>query len=382
MQEQIETGVDKLISLIDTKKKISLSEAAKELGVPKMVLEEWVNFLEEKELISVEYKLATPYLIKREMTKKEAEKKTKEFIERKEGFIRKVDTAIVSIENEREFLDKVKEEFDELTKKGEISVKNVEGDLIVLERYQKIKNELDKDILKQQKEFQDSINTLNSKLLEKSKKYEDYTSKIRDFEIMLYQDKTRIGDIAKSEEHLKSNINQIAEALDMIHDEIKNQDSQIDSDEHEIEKLKKEADRVKEELIAGTKEIKNLIEKSKKQENDISVKQQEILKKVLAKSKEIDLSVESTKKIRERFDQFFKRKTEINNLINKITEEVSELEKYLEELKSDVKILEVSAKNAPIKNHIIEVEQKFKQAKEREESFKKELKRLVDLVKK
>ena len=56
----LKTGVDRLVSLIQEKKRISVPEAAKELGVSQIVVEEWADFLEEDGIISIEYKFATP----------------------------------------------------------------------------------------------------------------------------------------------------------------------------------------------------------------------------------------------------------------------------------------------------------------------------------
>ncbi len=58
----IETGVDKLVKLVEAKKKISTSEAAKLLGASNAVIDVWADFLEEEGIISLEYKLATTYL--------------------------------------------------------------------------------------------------------------------------------------------------------------------------------------------------------------------------------------------------------------------------------------------------------------------------------
>jgi tetratricopeptide (TPR) repeat protein len=60
--ELIQTGVDGLIRLVEEKNRISVSDAAKELGVPVKTIEKWMDFLVEEEKIGVEYKFTTPYL--------------------------------------------------------------------------------------------------------------------------------------------------------------------------------------------------------------------------------------------------------------------------------------------------------------------------------
>ena len=69
----IETGVDKLVNLVKERGRIALADAAKELGVSATVIQEWVDFLEEEGIISVEYKMTKPYLVERKLTKKEVE---------------------------------------------------------------------------------------------------------------------------------------------------------------------------------------------------------------------------------------------------------------------------------------------------------------------
>ena len=69
-QQIIETGVDKLVSLIKKRGKIPFSAAARELGVSEEVIKEWVDFLEEESIVGVEYKLTTPYIVEKKVTKK------------------------------------------------------------------------------------------------------------------------------------------------------------------------------------------------------------------------------------------------------------------------------------------------------------------------
>ena len=59
----IETGVDKLLKLIERKTKLTIEEAAKTLGVSTNVIQEWADFLEEEGIVSIEYTLTHTYLV-------------------------------------------------------------------------------------------------------------------------------------------------------------------------------------------------------------------------------------------------------------------------------------------------------------------------------
>ena len=110
----IETGVDKLVNIVKERGRIALADAARELGVSTTVIQEWVDFLEEEGIISVQYKLTKPYLVERKLTKKEVESKAKEFAGKKEVFIRKAEVSLSFLEKQAEELKKVKGEFDKL----------------------------------------------------------------------------------------------------------------------------------------------------------------------------------------------------------------------------------------------------------------------------
>lgn len=63
MPVNITTAVDSLVELVNNRKKISLEEAANELGLPEHIVNEWAVFLEEENVLEIEYQFTTPFLI-------------------------------------------------------------------------------------------------------------------------------------------------------------------------------------------------------------------------------------------------------------------------------------------------------------------------------
>src|SRR3989338_5754464 len=98
----IETGVDKLVNLVKQRGRIALADAAIELGVSTTVIQEWVDFLEEEGIISVEYKLTKPFLVERKLTKKEVDEKAKEFSNKKDVFVRKAEVSLSFLKKEED----------------------------------------------------------------------------------------------------------------------------------------------------------------------------------------------------------------------------------------------------------------------------------------
>ncbi len=54
--KNITTGIDRLVQLIHDNEKITSEKAAKELGIAKDVVEDWIELLEQEKVVSVTYK--------------------------------------------------------------------------------------------------------------------------------------------------------------------------------------------------------------------------------------------------------------------------------------------------------------------------------------
>lgn len=97
MKVDIETAVDSLVRLVQEKKLIALDEAAKMLGVPENIVNEWAAFLEEDKILKIDYKLTKPYLKTAEDTVKIAAEK-EDVASEKENMIRKLNYMLAAIQ--------------------------------------------------------------------------------------------------------------------------------------------------------------------------------------------------------------------------------------------------------------------------------------------
>ena len=94
----IKTGVDKLVELISQKKRISVDEASKSLGVGKDLIQEWAEFLEEEGVVMIEYKLSTIWINEKRITRDDVINTAKEVMSEKEAFSRKIDVVSDAVE--------------------------------------------------------------------------------------------------------------------------------------------------------------------------------------------------------------------------------------------------------------------------------------------
>ena len=61
-QDSVKTDVDSLLELLKQNEKLSMSDAAKKLGLKEDTVKMWVDFLVEEKVVGVEYKFTKPYI--------------------------------------------------------------------------------------------------------------------------------------------------------------------------------------------------------------------------------------------------------------------------------------------------------------------------------
>ncbi|MEM4389962.1 MAG: hypothetical protein QXG98_04860 [Candidatus Micrarchaeia archaeon] len=79
----ISTGVDNLLRLVYSKGRVSLADAARELGIPSATLEEWARVLEEEGIIHLEYQLTTIFLVWAGTPKEEVAERREELLKKR-----------------------------------------------------------------------------------------------------------------------------------------------------------------------------------------------------------------------------------------------------------------------------------------------------------
>ena len=119
--EILKTSVDDLYELVESRKKISVDDAAKLLKLPVNIVQSLVDFLVEESIFGIEYKFTTPYIYLSHKKKKDInlQKQLKKKLVTKEEFYKKAGSWNVSFEkiNDlwesylQENLNSIKEEF-------------------------------------------------------------------------------------------------------------------------------------------------------------------------------------------------------------------------------------------------------------------------------
>ncbi|MAG91138.1 hypothetical protein CMO83_00510 [Candidatus Woesearchaeota archaeon] len=373
----IETGVDKLVKIVKQRGKIALADAAIELGVGTSVIQEWVEFLEEEGIISVEYKLTKPYLVERKLTKKEVESKAKEFASKKDVFVRKAEVSLSFLEKQAKDLKKVKEEFDKLKNDLGMELDTVRNDLKELERYQQLKQDLQRQVEDQKSEMKTKIEEFSRQILREQKKYQDLVTNIKREREVLSKEKVEAVSIEKSEEILNQKLMDLKNMIGTIEKRISNEDISIKNSESHIKRLNQVIYEVKKQAEDEKSAIDPLVEKNKEQEKKIVELQNNIIKKIAKKHKDASDLNKMTKKV----NDFFQKKLGVVNLVDKVNKDRDELEKNLIALIKRAKSFQLSAKSRDVGKEMVELEKKFNEVNKKKDIFEVELKKLASFFK-
>ena len=374
----IETGVDKLVNLVKERGRIALADAAKELGVSTTVIQEWVDFLEEEGIISVEYKLTKPYLVERKLTRKEVDAKAKEFTSKKEVFVRKAEVSLSFLEKQAGELRTVKGEFDRLKSELGFELGTVREDLKELEKYLQLKEELQKQVEEQKDEARLKIEELAKQVEREQKKYQELAAGIRREKEELAKERLEAQSIEESEKIFNKRLVELKSMIGLIEKKVADEDNAIKNSELHIERLNMLIEEMKQRVDEEKAIIDPLIERSKEHERKVLELQERILNKISQKQK----NVANVKIITKKVNEFFQKKLAVVNLVDNVNKDRDELEKLLIELIKKAKSFQLSAKSGDVGKQMIDLEKKFNEVDRKKVEFEAELKELSSFIRK
>ncbi len=379
----IKTGVDKLVDLIQEKKRVSIEEAAKILSVPKVLVEEWADFLEEKEVIGIEYKFTVPYLVYKELSKEVIEERAKQFAGRREGFVRKVESILDYLDKQSGGLANLKAEFKGLTNELDSKIGLVKGELNTLSRYEQMKREVDGQILEQQREFEGNKKAIMRQIMAKKKAVHRMLEQIDAQENTLEREEKLAGLLKKNEEEIEQKLRRVFKEASDIEVKIRLDEPLISGTVKKIADFKRLSESAKSEIKKQEAALAPLIEESKKHEKNIAELKRRFLEKVseLPKGKS-GLSRSSANEMKSKFKQLFAKKDGAERLVNKLDADLNALKGELKALSEEAMVMRLASKSKPVADYVKEFEEKFNSLNEKKQKLQGELGQLAGTLKK
>jgi len=379
----IETGVDKLVKLVNERKKVSVNDAAKELGVPVSSIEEWADFLEEEGIISIQSRFATIYLIEKQIGKKELLEKVKAVREEKDEFMRRVESSINALERDSEEIKLIDSEFKEMKSILQDNFSKLCNKLDRIKDYRKAHSEIESKHEDVKEEYEKKLKDIDSKVKEGRSEYDKVTSIINEEADRLKREKAEVEGLKSSEKELQSKVDEINKIIMHVRRELETGNQVLAADEKRLKASEETAHRVKEEIESSSKELDSLSKQVKGSYKELDSMEKEFISNLESLDKgdveKIGAYCEG-KKLADKFKKFFGKTKEIEQLIHNAEKEEEELKEHFETLVKKAKAFSVLANIPDVKKEIVEIHEELAAVEERKKLLSVQLTKLRGLV--
>jgi len=371
---KIETGVDKLVQLVNDKKKLSLEDASKELGVSTDVVREWSEFLDEEGLIGIEYSLSKTFLVERKLTKGDVEKKAQDYEQKKEAFVRKVDTTLKQLEKEASGFEEIKRAYNSLKEDIGDEIDQVKHELDEMKHYESLKQSIDQDIIQQKVDYQKMVDDVHRKLYAEEKRYEKLLKEMGGEEQSITAQREEFKSLEEKESSLQKRLDALKTVVDEISTELASKSKAIADQESRLTRLHEIASTIEKDIKRKKgEELEPMIKASKEHGEKIIQVQDSILRKVQERKGTVSAFEKQAQGVVDKFDVFFKKRMETEKMLNELERKKAEMAHELEGLKQKAVAFNLMTKGADVKKHIAELEHGFKEFDRRKGIFRGEL---------
>jgi len=378
---RIETGVDKLVSLVAEEKKVELHKAAKQLGVDPAVVQEWAEFLEEEGIVSLDFSLSKTFIVEKRMSKSEVNKKEHEYEGKKTAFVRRVDYALTQLESETEGFEQIKKQYDNMKSQIGDEIDAVKDEMEQLRHYEELKKSIDGDILKQKVEYQKTIDDVHARLSHEERGYKKIVEQIEDEAKKIEQEQLEFQDLKKEEHDLLKRIDAMQELIKRAHSRIASRHDDLQGHEERLSTLRELAEKLKQDIIEKRhKEIEPLLKVSDDQSKRILRIQDEIIDKVKTGRSRMSEFEKQSRDIADQFQRFFDRRSKTEEVVRELEKAKHEMKEQLNDLIRKAKAFEISKKGADTNAHIKQLESKFQEFDRRRGAFSKQLEYLKRVI--
>jgi chromosome segregation ATPase len=186
----IETAIDELARILNEKKRITITEAARLLKTNPAQIEEWVKILEDHDLVELVYPAwGEPQIVLKGVEKKDMLKKKKEFEKRKDvveektkEFQEKVEVVEKKVELTNKEFSELEDDLKDKLKELEKNLKNIDAlenkKQDIMKKAEEIKNLAD-PINKEVESIKTDIEQMESKINEHIKSMEEHDKDIK-----------------------------------------------------------------------------------------------------------------------------------------------------------------------------------------------------------
>lgn len=355
--EKITTGIDRLERLLEKRGKISLHEAAEELGIALDVIEDWAELLEKEQVVTLTYKLSNKYIELKDQSEKDVFVSAKRVSEEKDAFTRKIESAISNLHHDTVGFKRLKKEYDNIQKTIKTEVTEIKSQLKDLQHFEKLKGKLAKDIEKQKKDYSNFAKKYEKEIVDFENKYTKMLNKLKAEHKIILEARKHVDGLKLEKVKIEKIITEATDRLKLVSKDIDKRLNTVSLAEKKIDKLKSEIESL-ENGISERKE-KSLVKLAKKMgatREEIDEAHNALLISTKEKVKAIQSYTLMGDNVYEAFSSKFLKKIKTLDLFDEIESERSTLFRDLELLKRKVVAFKIVANHSSLKKDFGDIE--------------------------
>lgn len=355
--EKITTGIDRLERLLEKRGKISLHEAAEELGIALDVIEDWAELLEKENIVTLNYKLSNKFIELKDQSEKDVVLSAKRVGAEKDAFTRKIESAISDLHHDTVGFKRLKKEYEDIQKTIKTEVTEIKSQLMDLQHFEKLKGKLAKDIEKQKKDYSTFTKKYEREINDFDNKYKKIIDKLKVEHKTIFEAKKHVDSLKLEKTKIEGIITSATDRLTTVSKIIDKRLKMVNLAEKKVDKLKSEIESL-EQGISERKEkaLVNLAKKMGSTREEISDAHSALLISTKEKIKAIQSYTLMGHNVYEAFSGKFLKKIKTLDLFDEIESERSTLFRDLELLKRKVVAFKIIGNHSSLKKDFGDIE--------------------------
>jgi chromosome segregation ATPase len=379
----IETGVDKLVRLVSERKKISVKDAAKELGVSVSSIEEWADFLEDEGIISIQTQFATVYLLEKKIGKKELAEKVAGVRDEKEALLRDLESSVNAIQRDSEELKLMDTEFNKIKSLLEGNFTKLSGKLDKLEDFRKSHHGIEVKHHELEQEYGKKLDELDSRLKKEQATYKEVMAVVEQEIEKIRKEQGDVLTMKVSEKQLQSKVDEINRLISSVKCEIDKGNEQLRIDDERLHKTEQIAKTLKSEIESGSKELSEISVKMRSSCKELDEREKEFMKDIESLDKgELEKigAYKESRQLVDKFKQFFSQTKEMEDLIVRTEKEEETLKQHYENLVRKAKAFSVLADIPEVKQELDGLKAELVDIEQKKGALSSQLKKLRNMM--
>lgn len=383
-QDQIQTNVDKLVSLVQEYGKITFKDAAKKLALPVETIEQWAHILESENVIELKFGFGSPTIIKKDLSDKFVKERVLEFKQEKDLFSKKLESAESYFNELDKKINNVVDIMRDMEGNVDKKLSHVNEELTELQIAEDKKEALDRRILESKQLSQKKLQEVEDHIRKLKESFESsYAQTRKDLaadEEMFAKSQEFLDKVKSQELELQKRLNEIKTMSVTIKDDVESRAKKIEENQIHILNMRKKHDELKAQLEEEHENLKDLLEENEQQEKEVAQLQKNLFDKMSKEEADLSSTESDIRQFPQRFKELVAHKNDIHELLNVIGHEEIELRKEIDELRRLSNDLASGVENTKYLQELEKLSNRMNAITSKRSFFKTKIEQLVNML--